>query len=197
MTGQARRTLQSAPGDGGSARALRVRRTDARALRRDSASRRRRAMIGASCRRRRAIRSGDLGEIYATEWIDAHRRLSRADQAAALEGSSQHGDARRRRDRHDLQDPATQRLRFLKTEAKSRIDSRAQTAAQKRAPAWTRTAGGRPRTRCPSYRPGCLSSDTTFRLVDAIDEALLDTAFPSKVSDTCCSRFRATRHRRC
>ncbi len=59
------------------------------------------------------------------------QRLSRAHQTAALEGSPQHGNARRRRHRLVL-DPATERLRFLKTEAKSRIDLRAQTLQEAR-----------------------------------------------------------------
>src|SRR5260370_34474433 len=69
----------------------------------------------------KAIRSGDLGEIYATEWIDAHsggyhapiKRLRWKDHRnMAMRGEDVIGM---------LQDPATQRLRFLKTTAKSRV----------------------------------------------------------------------------
>src|SRR3984885_2602536 len=56
------------------------------------------ALIGGKLPTTKAIRSGDLGEIYAAEWIDAQWRLPHADQAAAMEGPPQHGDARRRRD---------------------------------------------------------------------------------------------------
>jgi hypothetical protein len=66
------------------------------------------------------IRSGDLGEIYATEWIDAcsggyHvpiKRLRWKDHRnMAMRGEDVIGI---------LQDPETERLFFLKTEAKSR-----------------------------------------------------------------------------
>ena len=77
------------------------------------------------------IRSGDLGEIYATEWIDAHsgyrapiKRLRWKDHRdMAMRGDDVIGM---------ILDPATQRLRFLKTEAKSRIDLRAQTLQEAR-----------------------------------------------------------------
>jgi hypothetical protein len=59
------------------------------------------------------IRSGDLGEIYATEWIDAHsgyrapiKRLRWKDHRnMAMRGDDVIGM---------ILDPATQRLRFLK-----------------------------------------------------------------------------------
>ena len=77
------------------------------------------------------IRSGDLGEIYATEWINAHsgyrapiKRLRWKDHRnMAMRGDDVIGM---------ILDPATQRLRFLKTEAKSRIDLRAQTLQEAR-----------------------------------------------------------------
>ena len=65
------------------------------------------------------IRSGDLGEIYATEWIDAHsggyrapiKRLRWRDHRnMAMRGDDVIGI---------LQDAQSQRLHFLKTEAKS------------------------------------------------------------------------------
>ncbi|HIG9405343.1 TPA: Hachiman antiphage defense system protein HamA, partial [Klebsiella pneumoniae] len=72
------------------------------------------------------IRSGDLGEIYATEWIDAYsgyrapiKRLRWKDHRnMAMRGDDVIGM---------LLDAETQRLSFLKTEAKSRINLRAQT----------------------------------------------------------------------
>lgn len=68
----------------------------------------------------KAIRSGDLGEIYATEWIDAHsgyhapiKRLRWKDHRnMAMSGEDVIGV---------FQDTQSQRLRFLKTEAKSRL----------------------------------------------------------------------------
>ena len=69
----------------------------------------------------KAIRSGDLGEIYATEWIDSHsggyrapiKRLRWKDHRnMAMRGDDVIGI---------LQDAQTQRLHFLKTEAKSRV----------------------------------------------------------------------------
>lgn len=68
----------------------------------------------------KAIRSGDLGEIYATEWIDAHsggycapiKRLRWKDHRnMAMRGDDVIGI---------LQDAHSKRLNFLKTEAKSR-----------------------------------------------------------------------------
>jgi Cap4 SAVED domain len=64
------------------------------------------------------IRSGDLGEIYATEWINAHsgyrapiKRLRWKDHRdMAMRGDDVIGM---------IVDPGTQRLRFLKTEAKT------------------------------------------------------------------------------
>ena len=74
----------------------------------------------------KAIRSGDLGEIYATEWIDAHsggyrapiKRLRWKDHRnMAMRGDDVIGI---------LQDAQSQRLHFLKTEAKSRATLTAQ-----------------------------------------------------------------------
>lgn len=81
----------------------------------------------------KAIRSGDLGEIFATEWIDTHsggyhapiKRLRWKDHRnMAMRGEDVIGI---------LQDPQTQRLHFLKTEAKSRATLTAQVAAEARA----------------------------------------------------------------
>jgi hypothetical protein len=81
----------------------------------------------------KAIRSGDLGEIYATEWIDAHsggyrapiKRLRWKDHRnMAMRGDVVIGI---------LQDAQTQRLQFLKTEAKSRATLTAQVLTEARA----------------------------------------------------------------
>lgn len=81
----------------------------------------------------KAIRSGDLGEIYATEWIDAHsggyqapiKRLRWKDHRnLAMRGDDVIGI---------LQDAQTQRLQFLKTEAKSRAALTGQVLTEARA----------------------------------------------------------------
>ena len=81
----------------------------------------------------KAIRSGDLGEIYATEWIDAHsggyrapiKRLRWKDHRnMAMRGDDVIGI---------LQDAQSQRLHFLKTEAKSRAALTAQVLTEARA----------------------------------------------------------------
>lgn len=77
------------------------------------------------------IRSGDAAEIYATEWIDAYsgyrapiKRLRWKDHRnMAMRGDDVIGM---------LLDAETQRLSFLKTEAKSRINLRAQTLEEAR-----------------------------------------------------------------
>lgn len=116
------------------------------------------------------IRSGDLGEIYATEWIDAHsgyrapiKRLRWKDHRnMAMRGDDVIGM---------ILDPATHRLRFLKTEAKSRIDLRAQTLQEARA--GLDKDGGLPSSHALSFISARLMElGTDALLVDAIDEAL-------------------------
>ncbi|KAK43701.1 hypothetical protein BG58_30735 [Caballeronia jiangsuensis] len=116
------------------------------------------------------IRSGDLGEIYATEWIDAHsgyrapiKRLRWKDHRnMAMRGDDVIGM---------ILDPETQRLRFLKTEAKSRIDLRAQTLEEARR--GLNKDGGLPSSHALSFISARLMElDIDVPLVDAIDEAL-------------------------
>lgn len=123
------------------------------------------------------IRSGDLGEIYATEWIDAHsgyrapiKRLRWKDHRnMAMRGDDVIGMTL---------DPATQRLRFLKTEAKSRIDLRAQTLEQARA--GLDKDGGLPSSHALSFISARLMElGTDAPLVDAIDEALYRQGIPA------------------
>jgi hypothetical protein len=73
------------------------------------------ALIESKLPTTKQIRSGDLGEIYATEWIDAHsggyrapiKRLRLKDHRnMAMRGDDVIGI---------LQDPQSQRLQFLKT----------------------------------------------------------------------------------
>lgn len=122
------------------------------------------------------IRSGDLGEIYATEWIDAHsgyrapiKRLRWKDHRnMAMRGDDVIGM---------ILDPAVQRLRFLKTEAKSRIDLRAQTLTEARA--GLDKDGGLPSSHALSFISSrLLELGNDAPLVDAIDEALYRHGIP-------------------
>lgn len=122
------------------------------------------------------IRSGDLGEIYATEWINSNSRYRapikrlrwRDHRNMAMRGDDVIGM---------ILDPATQRLHFLKTEAKSRIDLRAQTLQEART--GLDKDGGLPSSHALSFisaRLMELGSDAP--LVDAIDEALYRHGIP-------------------
>jgi hypothetical protein len=122
------------------------------------------------------IRSGDLGEIYATEWIDAHsgyrapiKRLRWKDHRnMAMRGDDVIGM---------ILDPATQRLRFLKTEAKSRVDLRAQTLEEARA--GLDKDGGLPSSHALSFISArLLELGNDLPLVDAIDDALCRHGIP-------------------
>ena len=116
------------------------------------------------------IRSGDLGEIYATEWIDAYsgyrapiKRLRWKDHRnMAMRGDDVIGM---------LLDAETQRLSFLKTEAKSRINLRAQTLEEARS--GLDKDSGLPSSHALSFISARLMEiGTDAPLVDAIDEAL-------------------------
>lgn len=124
----------------------------------------------------KAIRSGDLGEIYATEWIDAHsggycapiKRLRWKDHRnMAMRGEDVIGI---------MQDAQSHRLRFLKTEAKSRAALTAQVLTE------ARTAldkdGGRPSAHALSYISARLLELGNLPLADAIDDALLKHGIP-------------------
>jgi hypothetical protein len=122
------------------------------------------------------IRSGDLCEIYATEWIDAHsgyrapiKRLRWKDHRnMAMRGDDVIGMTI---------DPATQRLRFLKTEAKSRIALRARTLQEARA--GLDKDGGSPSSHALSFISARLMElGNDAPLVDAIDEALYRHGIP-------------------
>nr|WMC98313.1 SAVED domain-containing protein [Aminobacter aminovorans] len=124
------------------------------------------------------IRSGDLGEIYATEWIDAHsgyrapiKRLRWKDHRnMAMRGDDVIGM---------ILDPATQRLRFLKTEAKSRITLRTKTLQEARA--GLDKDGGLPSSHALSFISARLMElGTDAPLVDAIDEALYRHGIPAE-----------------
>jgi hypothetical protein len=125
----------------------------------------------------KAIRSGDLGEIYATEWIDAHsgyrapiKRLRWKDHRnMAMRGDDVIGI---------LQDPQTQRLHFLKTEAKSRAALTAQVLTDARVA--LDKDGGLPSAHALSFISARLLELGNLPLADAIDDALLKHGIPAQ-----------------
>jgi hypothetical protein len=126
----------------------------------------------------KAIRSGDLGEIYATEWIDAHsggysapiKRLRWKDHRnMAMRGDDVIGI---------LQDPQSQRLSFLKTEAKSRAALTTQVLTDARA--GLDKDGGLPSAHALSFISARLLELGNLPLADAIDDALLKHGIPAQ-----------------
>jgi len=124
----------------------------------------------------KTIRSGDLGEIYATGWIDAHsggysapiKRLRWKDHRnMAMRGEDVIGI---------LHDPQTQRLHFLKTEAKSRVTLTAQVLVEARA--GLDKDGGLPSAHALSFISARLLELNNLPLADAIDDALLKHGIP-------------------
>lgn len=124
------------------------------------------------------IRSGNLGEIYATEWINTHsgyrapiKRLRWRDHRnMAMRGDDVIGL---------ILDPATHRLRFLKTEAKSRVTLRAQTLAEARA--GLDKDGGLPSPHALAFVSArLLELGNEMPLVDAIDDALYRYGIPAE-----------------
>lgn len=126
----------------------------------------------------KAIRSGDLGEIYATEWIDAHsggycapiKRLRWKDHRnMAMRGDDVIGI---------LQDPQSQRLSFLKTEAKSRAALTTQVLTDARV--GLDKDGGLPSAHALSFISARLLELGNLPLADAIDDALLKHGIPTQ-----------------
>ncbi|MDF1670202.1 MAG: SAVED domain-containing protein [Roseovarius sp.] len=123
----------------------------------------------------KAIRSGDLGEIYATEWIDAHsgyhapiKRLRWKDHRnMAMRGEDVIGV---------FQDPQSQRLSFLKTEAKSRVALTAQVLTEARA--GLDKDSGLPSSHALAFISARLLELNNLPLADAIDDALLKHGIP-------------------
>ncbi|MEC8575403.1 MAG: Hachiman antiphage defense system protein HamA [Pseudomonadota bacterium] len=123
----------------------------------------------------KAIRSGDLGEIYATEWIDAHsgyrapiKRLRWKDHRnMAMRGEDVIGI---------FQDPQSLRLRFLKTEAKSRAALTAQVLSDARA--GLDKDGGLPSPHALSFISARLLELNELPMADAIDDALWKHGIP-------------------
>lgn len=125
----------------------------------------------------KGMRSGDIGEILATEWITAHsggyqtpiKRLRWKDHRnMAMRGDDVIGI---------LQIPETGRLCFLKTEAKSRIQLTTQVLDDARA-ALDRDEG-RPSAHALSFISERLLELGNTPLADAIDDALLKHGIPT------------------
>lgn len=134
------------------------------------------ALIESKLPTTKQIRSGDLGEIYATEWINAHsggyhapiKRLRWKDHRnMAMRGDDVIGI---------LQDPQSKRLQFLKTEAKSRATLSAQVLAEARA--GLDKDGGLPSAHALHFISARLLELGNLPLADAIDDALLKHGVP-------------------
>lgn len=118
----------------------------------------------------KSIRSGDLGEILATEYIASLtpytvpiKRLRWKDHRnMAMRGDDVIGMIR---------DPATGRLRFLKTEAKSRVALAAGVVGEARA--GLDKDAGLPSAHALAFISACLMDAGENTLADAIDDALL------------------------
>ena len=129
------------------------------------------ALIESKLPTTKQIRSGDLGEIYATEWIDAHsggyrapiKRLRWKDHRnMAMRGDDVIGI---------LNDPQSGRLQFLKTEAKSRAVLSAQVLTEARA--GLDKDRGLPSAHALHFISARLLELDNLPLADAIDDALL------------------------
>jgi hypothetical protein len=125
----------------------------------------------------KSIRSGDLGEILATEFIAAHtgysipiKRLRWKDHRnMAMRGDDVIGIA---------QDQATGRLQFLKTEAKSRVALSGGVVAQARA--GLDKDRGLPSAHALSFMSARLLELGDAALADAIDDAQLKLGIPAQ-----------------
>lgn len=124
----------------------------------------------------KAIRSGDLGEIYATEWIDAQSGGYRA-PIKRLRWKDHRNMAMRGEDVIGmLQDPQSLSLHFLKTEAKSRAALTNQTLTEARR--GLDKDGGLPSPHALSFISARLMDMDELPLADAIDDALLKHGIP-------------------
>lgn len=124
------------------------------------------------------IRSGDLGEIYATEWIDAYSGGFRA-PIKRLRWRDHRDMAMRGDDVIGMKlDDKTQRLLFLKTEAKSRGKLTAKVLAEARL--GLDKDGGLPSAHALTFISECLFGMNELELVDAIDDAQRKHGIPAQ-----------------
>lgn len=130
------------------------------------------AIIEAKLPTTKQIRSGDLGEIFATEWIVTNtiyrvpiKRLRWKDHRnMAMRGEDVIGI---------VQDPITSRLLFLKTEAKSRATLTGQVLVEARA--GLDKENGLPSAHALSYISARLFETGDHVLADAIDQATFNS----------------------
>lgn len=116
----------------------------------------------------KTLRSGELGEIYATEWIKAHTTYSvpinrlrwKDHRNMAMRGDDVIGI---------FQHPQSQRLYFLKAEAKSRVQLTAKVLAEARA--GLDKDGGLPSAHALSFISERLQELGNLPLADKIDDA--------------------------
>lgn len=136
------------------------------------------ALIEAKLPTTKQIRSGDLGEIYATEWIDAYSGGYRA-PIKRLRWRDHRNMAMRGEDVIGIrQDTQSQRLHFLKTEAKSRARITAQVLTDARV--GLDKDGGLPSAHALSFISARLVELDNLPLADAIDDALLTYGIPQQ-----------------
>lgn len=136
------------------------------------------ALIQSKLPTTKAIRSGDLGEIYATEWVDAYSNGYRA-PIKRLRWKDHRNMAMRGEDVIAIfQDVQTERLHFLKVEAKSRASLTAQVVREARA--GLDKDGGMPSAHALSYISERLLELGNQPLADALDDALLKHGIPAE-----------------
>lgn len=127
------------------------------------------AMIEEKLPTTKSIRSGDLGEILATEWMNEHGNGYRA-PIKRLRWKDHRNMAMRGEDVIGLLvDPETQRLHFLKGEAKSRVALTGQVLSEARA--GLDKENGLPSQHALSFIADRLSEMGDEVLADAIDDA--------------------------
>jgi hypothetical protein len=123
------------------------------------------------------IRSGDFGEILSTEWINSQseylvpiKRLRWKDhQNMAMRGEDVIGL---------ILDPGTNRLKFLKTEAKSRVSLSAQVVTEARSA--LDKDEGLPSPHALAFVSARLLENGETDLADAIDDAQLRHGIPQQ-----------------
>ena len=121
-------------------------------------------------------RSGDLAEIYATEWIDTHSGGYQA-PIKRLRWKDHSNMAMRGEDVIGMRlDPQSQRLQFLKTEAKSRGNLSSQALDEARAA--LDKDGGLPSKHALSFISERLIELDNLPLANAIDDASLKHGIP-------------------